>query len=202
MGLDLRLDNKSRMSREVPVRFREGLGVQFPRATRLVILCRSEFEAEIALHAIQEWVEKAGLTLHPTKTKIVDSRVESFAFLGYSFREDKIYPRRESLVKMKARIKSLTLRKRSDSMELIAKELNSVLNGWFSYFRHSRWTIFTSLDAKIRSRLRRLLLKRHRTNPDRIPRQWRWPNTYFAELGLSSLREAHLCFAQSVRGNY
>ena len=26
---------KSRMSREAPVRFREGLGVQFPRATRL-----------------------------------------------------------------------------------------------------------------------------------------------------------------------
>jgi hypothetical protein len=31
----LRLDNKSRMSREVHVRFRESLGVQFPRATRL-----------------------------------------------------------------------------------------------------------------------------------------------------------------------
>ena len=29
-----RLDNKSRMNREVHVRFREGLGVRFPRATR------------------------------------------------------------------------------------------------------------------------------------------------------------------------
>ena len=37
MEFDLRLDNKSRMSREVHVRFREGLGVRFPRATRLVI---------------------------------------------------------------------------------------------------------------------------------------------------------------------
>jgi len=32
----LGLDAKSRMRRETPVRFREGLGVQFPRATRLI----------------------------------------------------------------------------------------------------------------------------------------------------------------------
>ena len=31
-----RLNQKSRMKRELPVRFREGLGVQFPRATRLL----------------------------------------------------------------------------------------------------------------------------------------------------------------------
>ena len=34
------------------------------------------------LQMITEWVEQAGLTLHPTKTKIVDSRTESFAFSG------------------------------------------------------------------------------------------------------------------------
>ena len=37
-GYDRRLDHKSRMRREPPVRFREGLGVQLPRATRLVVL--------------------------------------------------------------------------------------------------------------------------------------------------------------------
>lgn len=107
------------MSREVPVRFREGLGVQFPRATRLVVLCRSEWEAVSALEVIRVWVEAAGLTLHPTKTKIVDSRIESFAFLGYSFRGDKIYPRRESREKIIARIIQLTARNRSGSMEVI-----------------------------------------------------------------------------------
>lgn len=171
-------------------------------ADDFVVLCRSEFEAEVALQMITEWVEQAGLTLHPTKTKIVDSRTESFAFLGYSFRGDKIYPRRESLAKMKARLKELTPRKRRGSMELIVKELNRVLIGWFGYFRHSRWTIFKDLDAKIRSRLRRLLLKRHRKNPKRLPRQQRWPNAYFAKVGLWSLREAHNRFGQSLAGNY
>ena len=42
------------MSREAPVRFREGLGVQFPRATRLVILCRTRAQAEQALAKVQE----------------------------------------------------------------------------------------------------------------------------------------------------
>lgn len=167
-------------------------------ADDFVVLCRSQFAAEVALQMITEWVEQAGLTLHPTKTKIVDSRVESFAFLGYSFRGDQIYPRRESLGKMKARIKELTPRKRSGSIESVATELNRVLVGWFGYFRHCRWTIYKDLDAKIRSRLRRLLMKRHRKNPERLPRQQRWPNAYFTKAGLYSLREAHFRFAQSV----
>ena len=87
-------------------------------------------------------------------------------------------------------------------MKSIAAELNSVLRGWFGYFRHSRWTILKDLDGKIRSRLRRLLLKRHRKNPRRLPRNHRWPNDYFTKLGLYSLREAHFRFAQSVKGNY
>jgi RNA-directed DNA polymerase len=178
-------------------------GIEMVRyADDFVVLCRSEFEAEAALQMITDWVEQAGLTLHPTKTKIIDSRSESFAFLGYSFRGDKIYPRHESLAKMKARIKELTPRKRPGSIESIAKELNRVLIGWFGYFRHCRWTIFKYLDARIRSRLRRLLLKRHRTNPKRLPRQQRWPNDYFAKAGLYSLREAHFRFDQSVAGNY
>jgi RNA-directed DNA polymerase len=167
-------------------------------ADDFVVLCRSQSEAEEALRRITAWVAAVGLTLHPTKTKIVDSRVASFSFLGYSFRGDQIYPRRESLAKMKARIQELTPRKRSGSVERIATELNRVLVGWFGYFRHCRWTIYKDLDAKIRSRLRRLLLKRHRKNPERLPRQQRWPNAYFAKAGLYSLREAHFRFAQSV----
>ena len=101
-------------------------------------------------------------------------------------------------VKMKTRIKELTPRKRPGSMASIARELTPILRGWFHYFRHCRWTIFKDLDGKLRSRLRRLLLQRHRKNPERLPRQQRWPNDYFAKAGFYSLREAHFRFAQSV----
>lgn len=167
-------------------------------ADDFVVLCRTAAEAQAALAMISEWVAAAGLTLHPTKTKIVDSRVKSFAFLGYSFRGDKIYPRRESLAKLKARIRELTPRKRPGSIETICSELNRVLRGWFYYFRHCRGTTFKDLDARIRGRLRRLLMKRHRKNPKRLPRNIRWPNAYFTKAGLYSLREAHFRFDQSV----
>ena len=32
-------------------------------------------------------------------------------------------------------------------------------------------------------------MKRHQKNPKRLPRQKRWPNAYFAKVGLWSLRE-------------
>ena len=167
-------------------------------ADDFVVLCRSRVDAESALQMITAWVTEAGLTLHPTKTKIVDSQVESFAFLGYSFRGDKIYPRRESLAKLKARIVELTPRQRDDSIESIVAEFTPILRGWFTYFRHCRWTIYKDLDARIRARLRRLLLKRHRRNPQHLPRTQRWPNAYFAKAGLYSLRDAHFRFDQSV----
>ncbi len=61
------------MRREFHVRFCEGVGVRFPRATRLVILCRSQAEAEQALRETQDWTAKAGLKLHPEKTRVVDA---------------------------------------------------------------------------------------------------------------------------------
>jgi len=45
------------MSREAHVRFCEGVGVRLPHATRLVILCRSEQEAQQALLKVREWTD-------------------------------------------------------------------------------------------------------------------------------------------------
>src|SRR5687768_13766303 len=99
LGYDRRLDHKSRMGREFHVRFCEGLGVQFPRATRLVILCRTEAEAQRALAAVRAWVEANGLTLHPDKTRLVDATAEAFDFLGYRFDRGRRYVRPKSLAK-------------------------------------------------------------------------------------------------------
>ena len=42
-------------------------------ADDFVILCRTAEEATRALELVQTWVSDNGLTLHPTKTKIVDA---------------------------------------------------------------------------------------------------------------------------------
>jgi RNA-directed DNA polymerase len=171
-------------------------------ADDFVILCRSEFEAEAAMEEIKTWVSGQGLTLHPTKTKIVDSREKSFSFLGYSFRGKLRFPRAKSHRKMMARIKELTPRKSGKSLEEILTEINRSFQGWFNYFRHCTWNIFEAYDAKARKRLRRMLLKRHRVNRQRLSRTVRWPNQFFADDGFRSLQEAHNRFVQSHAGNY
>lgn len=170
-------------------------------ADDFVILCRTQAEAEQALEVVRQWVEQAGLKLHPDKTKIVDSREESFAFLGYTFRGRFRFPRAKSHQKFTDRVRDLTPRQSGDSLTTIVEDLNKMMRGWFNYFRHCFWNVYAGYDSWIRSRLRRILLKRHRTNPEKLPRTRRWPNRYFAELGLYSLVQAHARFVQSI-GSY
>jgi len=59
------------MRREFHVRFSEGAGVRFPRATRPVIVCTSEQDAERILTALPKRFGRFGLTLHPDKTRLV-----------------------------------------------------------------------------------------------------------------------------------
>ena len=175
------------------------LGYEMVRyADDFVILCRSHEQAEAALEEVKRFVDQAGLTLHPEKTRIVDSREKSFDFLGYSFRWKFRFPRAKSHRKMVDRIRHLTPRKSGQSMKKTIDELNQATTGWFTYFRHSTWSVFDRYDGMIRRRLRRQLLKRHRRNPKRLPRTLRWPNAYFADLGFRSLRDSHTRYVQSL----
>lgn len=166
-------------------------------ADDFVILCRTLEEAEAALTMVRTWIEGAGLILHPEKTHIVDSREKSFSFLGYSFRSKYIFPRKKSHEKFVARIRELTPRKSGQSLAVTIQKINQVTRGWFGYFRHCHWQVYKNYDGMIRRRLRRQLLKRNRRNPTRQTRNERWPNAFFTERDLWSLREAHFRFAQS-----
>jgi len=178
------------------------LGFQMVRyADDFVILCRTLAEAEAALAEVRQWVASHGLTLHPEKTHIVDSREQSFSFLGYSFRGAFRFPREKSHRKFVDRIRELTPRKSGESLETLIRRLNRATQGWFNYFRHCHWSIFKDYDGLIRRRLRRLLLKRHRRNRDRQTRNQRWPNAYFTVHGFHSLNATHVRFVQSI-GTY
>ncbi len=170
-------------------------------ADDFVVLCRSAAEAEQALELIQQWVSENGLTLHPTKTRIVDSRVESFAFLGYEFRGEKHWPRKKSLQKLRDAIREKTPRTAGKSLKCVVNEVNRTLRGWFVYFQHSSYaTVFRDLDRWIRMRLRSILRKRHgRRGSGRGRDHQRWPNRSFAAQGLFSLTAAHASACQSSR---
>jgi RNA-directed DNA polymerase len=167
-------------------------------ADDFVILCRNREDAERALALVQSWVAENELTLHPAKTKIVDARTESFAFLGYSFRGKLRFPREKSLKKFKDAVREKTKRTNGQSLPFTCAKLNAQLRGWFTYFRHCHWSLFRELDGWIRGRLRSILRKRRgRRGRGRGWDHQRWPNAYFDEQGLYNLGMAHARFAQS-----
>jgi RNA-directed DNA polymerase len=170
-------------------------------ADDFVILCRSRAEADQALAKVKAWVEENGLTLHPTKTKIVDARTEGFDFLGYTFRGELRLPRTKSLDKFKDTLRAKTSRTNGHSLTWTVGSLNATLQGWFGYFRHCHRNVFTALDGWLRGRLRSILRKRAgRQGRGRGADHQRWPNLYFADLGLFSLCDAHGRLHQSLTG--
>ena len=158
-------------------------------ADDFVILCYSEEEANEVLTRLRGWVEAAGLTLHPTKTRIVDaSQKGGFDFLGYHFERGHRWPRQKSLDKFKDTLRQKTAKLRPGSMQTIIEDVNRTLRGWFQYFKHSNRHTFGPLDRFVRQRLRTIERKRHKGQGRARGRdQQRWPNAYFASLGLISL---------------
>jgi len=170
-------------------------------ADDFVILCRSREEADRALAKVKQWVEENGLVLHPTKTKVVDSRTEGFDFLGYTFRGRLRLPRKKSMDKLKESVRSKTKRTNGCSLAWIVGSLSSTLQGWFGYFQHCHWNVFTGVDGWVRMRLRSILRKRAgRKGRGRGLDNQRWPNAYFAECGLYGLGTAHVRLIQSLTG--
>jgi len=170
-------------------------------ADDFVILCRTREKAEKALELVREWTVKAGLILHPEKTKIVDALEEGgFDFLGYHFERGRKRPRKKSLKKFQDTIRLKTKRSSGYSLEFIIANVNSTIIGWFGYFKHSHWRTFKDLDGWVRGRLRNILRRRMRKRGRASGRDHqRWPNAFFAEHGLYSLATAHAVACQSSR---
>jgi len=170
-------------------------------ADDFIILCGSEAQARAALAKVQEWTAQAGLRLHPEKTRIVDATERGgFDFLGYHFERGYRWPRRKSVAKLKATIRSKTRRTHGDSLRITIETVNQTLTGWFGYFKHSHKTAFPPLDKWIRMRLRSILRhRRKRKGRARGTDNVRWPNAYFTAQGLLSLSAARAQLVQSSR---
>jgi len=170
--------------------FMAGQGWQMVRyADDFVILCQNQQQAQEVLEQLRDWTQAAGLTLHLTKTRIVDaSQKGGFDFLGYHFERGYRWPRKKSLDKLKETIRDKTQSGRPGSLRDIIREINRTTRGWFEYFKHSQNTVFRPMDGWIRQRLRRILRRRHTGSKRTACRDHqRWPVVYFAKLGLISL---------------
>jgi RNA-directed DNA polymerase len=168
-------------------------------ADDFVILCRTREEADAALALVRQWTAEAGLTLHPGKTHVAHAATDGFEFLGYHFTRGERFPRAKSLKKLKTTIRQKTRRTQRHGIEGTIQDVNSTLVGWFEYFKHvTKRYVFEDLDRFTRQRLR-AILKKQQKRPG-IPKGrdfQRWPNAYFGELELFSLKTAHALACQS-----
>jgi RNA-directed DNA polymerase len=174
----------------------ERTGRQMVRyADDFVILCRTQAEAEAALHEVRAWVAQNGLTLHPDKTRIGDCREpgKGFDFLGYRFEAGRRLVRKKSLKALRDTVRGRTVRSRGDSLERIIGDINPTLRGWFGYFQHATPAVFRAIDGFVRRRLRAILRKQEKRpgfGRCRADHQ-HWPNVFFAQHGLFTLQAAH-----------
>jgi len=136
------------MSREVPVRFCESVGVRFPRATHLVILINAHPRNGWVLAAVatrlREELAKLAVQINEEKSRTVDlAWGESFGFLGFDFRRVRSRAgkwRPQYTPKMKKRTALLqTLREvfrryRSQPVQRVVETINPILRGWVNYF--------------------------------------------------------------------
>jgi len=167
-----RLDDKSRMSGDVQVRICERLGVQLPRATRLVICCREG--AEHALATMRRMMSKMKLTVNEAKTRICKLPEEKFDFLGYTFgrcyspKTGRAYlgtvPARKRIQRICGEICETTARTTTslDSGTIVAK-LNRMLIGWANYFCLGPVSkAYRAVDSYAKMRLRLWLRTKHK----------------------------------------
>ena len=189
-----RLGDWSRMSGDVHVRFSEGVGVRFPRATRLVVVCRYRYEAEQALQAIRQILKKLKLTLHPAKTRIVRLPQEGFDFLGFHFLKFRsqvsgklapyAWPPKKAMTKSRGRIRQLTKScwLRARPAEIVGL-LNPVIRGWRNYHAGSNASRhFQKLDFYVQLRLRQMYRRRqHGWRPGTHAGCLRWLRLFLVE---------------------
>ena len=134
-------------------------------ADDFVIICRTKQDAETALQMVKQIMGILKLTLHPTKTRIVDMGRDGFDFLGVHFHKKKarksgkllpyIWPAPKAMKAIRSKIHFITERMRlSNPISEVIKFLNRVIRKWRNYFRLGNSTLkFQQLDRYVRYRL-------------------------------------------------
>jgi RNA-directed DNA polymerase len=141
------------------------LGKLVRYADDFVIICRTPSDAEAALQRVKQIMGILKLTLHPTKTRVVDMGHDGFDFLGFHFHKQKSkkshkllpynWPAPKAMKVVRSKIHAITERKRlSNPLSEVIKYLNRVIRGWRNYFRIGNCTLkFQQLDRYVRWRL-------------------------------------------------
>lgn len=153
----------------------ESRGHRFCRyADDFTIYVKSEAAGQRVMETLTKFLEKR-LRLKVNRDKSAVARPWERTFLGYSFtneKETRVRIPRESVKKLKKKLKPLWKRGKGQSLKSTIYQLNRIIVGWVSYFRLTEddWYL-KELDKWIRHRLRCI-----------VWRHWKKPRTRMKKL--------------------
>lgn len=160
-------------------------GLNFVRyADDCIILTGSKKSADRVMESITKFIEtKLGLKVNVSKSRVETPKELKYLGFGFYFdrlaKQYKARPHEASVAKLKGKIKELTSRRWSISMDERIMRLNWLIRGWVNYFRLANMKeICRKTDEHTRFRLRMCIWK-----------QWKKPKTRFKalmKLGISS----------------
>lgn len=155
-------------------------------ADEVVCHCRTRREAEALQRALADRLAQCGLTLHPTKTKIVYCKDDkrrgvwkhiSFDFLGFTFRPRLAYAPKTghyftgfnpgvsntALKRMGTVIRRWNLQRRTDkTLADLGRMFNPILRGWINYFGWVNKAALVELFKRLNLRLTRWAMNKYK----------------------------------------
>jgi RNA-directed DNA polymerase len=168
-------------------------------ADDFVILSRGRASEALAW---TRWVmERIGLTLNETKTRLCDARRDHFDFLGYTFgpahfRKDGHWylaakPSKKAVKRVKERVREILRQEVIAPWERTRNRLNRTLRGWSAYFDHgTRLMAYRAVDNYVYRAVLDFLQRRHKV-PGRGT--GRFPDSeIFGARGVLRLRWVHI----------
>ena len=151
----------------------EARGLHFVRyADDCIITVASSVAANRVMHTVTSWIErKLSLKVNATKSKV--TKPTRLKYLGFSFVKMngkwEARPHKDSINRFKRKLKKLTYRSWSVSMDYRILRLNQVIRGWINYFRIGKMKQnMTKIDKHLRNRMRIVIWKQWKTSKKRM----------------------------------
>jgi group II intron reverse transcriptase/maturase len=136
------------------------------------IFVGSQKAAERVMKSITDFIErKLGLKVNATKSQI--GRPNHIKFLGFGYTDGgdgkyQVVPHKVSVDKLKRKLKSLTRRNWSISLDVRLAKLKQLIVGWVNYFRIADMKrILENIDKRMRVRIRVIIWKQWKNSKKR-----------------------------------